>query len=51
MPVTTNEAIEYAAECKREADLVTVQSDNRFLVDLHRFRAELAALEVQRGYR
>lgn len=40
------EALEYAAQCQFEADMVTVQSDNRFLIDLHQFRAELAAMEA-----
>lgn len=37
---------EYAEECRFEADMVTVQSDSRFLIDLHRFRAGLAAMEA-----
>lgn len=37
---------EYAAECRFEADMVTVQGGSRFLIDLHRYRAELAAMEA-----
>lgn len=40
------EALNYAEECQREFDMVTVQSDNQFLIDLHRFRAGLAAMEA-----
>lgn len=44
----TNE--EYAAECRFEADMLTVQSDNQFLRDLHAVRAELAANETETDF-
>lgn len=49
-PETRNkENLEYAAECQRESDMVTVQGGSRFLIDLHRFRAELATMEAGAG--
>lgn len=41
---------EYAEECRFEADMLTVQSDNQFLRDLHTVRAELAAMEAEAGH-
>lgn len=40
------ESADYAIESRFEADMVTVQSDNQFLRDLHAVRAELARLEA-----
>lgn len=40
----------YAAQCQRESDMVTVQSDNQFLIDLHQFRAYLAAKEAEEDH-
>lgn len=47
--MSSNEDADYASECQYEADMVTVQSDNQFLRDLHHYRAELAAMETLIG--
>lgn len=43
----SKEAADYAKETRFEADMVTDQSDNQFLRDLHAVRAELAANETE----